>query len=108
MFVETSQAGGRVILAVIGRVTVETSPHLRSVLIEAINSAPPNAVVIDFAGVRYVDTSAIATLLDAATVASKQGVSLAVIGLGGDARVVAEATELDRIFATIGYEVQST
>jgi anti-sigma B factor antagonist len=106
MFVETSPAGGRVIVAVIGRVTVDTSPHLRSVLTEAINSAPPEAVVIDFAAVRYVDTSAVATLLDAATVASKQGVCLAVIGLGGDAKVVAEATELDRIFAAMGYEVQ--
>jgi len=33
-------------------------------------------------------------------------VCLAVIGLGGDAKVVAEATELDRIFAAMGYEVQ--
>jgi anti-anti-sigma regulatory factor len=76
------------------------------VLSEAINSAPPAAVVIDFAAVRYVDTSAIAMLLDAATIASKQGVSLTVIGLGGDARVVAEATDLDRISAAMGYEVQ--
>jgi hypothetical protein len=37
IFVETSQAGGRVIVAVIGRVTVETSPHLRPVLTEAIS-----------------------------------------------------------------------
>jgi hypothetical protein len=35
-------------------------------------------------------------------------VPLGVIGLGGDARFVAEATELDRIFLALGYEVQFT
>jgi hypothetical protein len=31
-----------------------------------------------------------------------------VIGLSGDARFVAEAAELDRIFLALGYEVQFT
>jgi anti-anti-sigma factor len=57
---------------------------------EAIFAAPP--VVIDLAAVRYLDTSAIATLLEAATLASRRGVRLAVIGLGGETRFVAEAT----------------
>jgi anti-anti-sigma regulatory factor len=56
----------------------------------------------------YLDTAAIATLLEAATLASKRGVPLGVIGVGGEARVVAEATELDRIFLALGYEVQFT
>ena len=33
---------------------------------------------------------------------------LGVIGLGGETRFVAEATELDRIFLALGYEVQFT
>jgi anti-anti-sigma regulatory factor len=64
--------------------------------------------VIDFTAARYVDTSAIATLLEAAMLASEQGVPLAVIGLVGEARFVAEARELDRIFLALGYEVQFT
>ena len=75
---------------------------------EAIGAAPPAGVVIDFTAARYLDTSAIATLLEAATLASKRGVPLGVIGLGGEARFVAEATELDRIFLAMGYEVQFT
>ena len=75
---------------------------------EAIGAAPPAGVVIDFTAARYLDTSAIATLLEAATLASKRGVPLGVIGLGGEARFVAEATELDRIFLALGYEVQFT
>ena len=106
--VETRRADAHTIVVVTGRVTVDSSPHLRPVLHEAIGAAPPAGVVIDFTAVRYLDTSAIATLLEAATLASKRGVPLRVTGLSGETRFVAEATELDRIFLAMGYEVQFT
>jgi anti-sigma B factor antagonist len=106
--VDTRWGGGQTIVSVNGRVTVDSSPQLRPVLHEAIGAAPPALVVIDFTAARYLDTSAIATLLEAATLASKRGVALSVTGLGGEARLVAEATELDRIFLAMGYEVQFT
>ena len=73
---------------------------------EAIGAATPAGVVIDFTAARYLDTSAIATLLEAATLASKQSVPLRVIGLRGDARLVAEGAELDHIFLAMGHEVR--
>ena len=106
--VETRTAGAHTIVIVTGRVTVESSPRLRPVLHDAIGAAPPAGVVIDFTAAPYLDTSAIATLLEAATLASTRGVRLGVIGLGGEARFVAEATELDHIFLALGYEVQFT
>ena len=106
--VTTRRAAAHTIVLVTGRVTVDSSPHLRPVLHEAIAAAPPAGVVIDFTAARYLDTSAIATLLEAATLASKRGVSLCVVGLAGETRFVAEATELDRIFLAMGYEVQFT
>jgi anti-sigma B factor antagonist len=108
MSVDVRQAGACTTVVVSGRVTVDSSPHLRPVLHEAIGAAPPAGVVIDFTAARYLDTSAIATLLEAATLASKRGVALGVIGLGGETRLLAEATELDRIFLAMGYEVQFT
>jgi anti-anti-sigma factor len=108
MSVDVRQAGACTTVVVSGRVTVDSSPHLRPVLHEAIGAAPPSGVVIDFTAARYLDISAIATLLEAATLASKRGVTLGVIGLGGETRFVAEATELDRIFLALGYEVQFT
>jgi anti-anti-sigma regulatory factor len=78
------------------------------VLHETIGAAPSAGIVIDFTESPYLDTSAIATLLEAATLASKRGVRLGVIGLSGEARFVAEATELDHIFIALGYEVQFT
>jgi anti-sigma B factor antagonist len=106
--VETRKTGPHTIVVVTGRVTVDSSPHLWSVLRETIGAAPSAGIVIDFTGSSYLDTSAIATLLEAATLASKRAVPLRLIGLRGDARVVAEATELDHIFRALGYEVQFT
>ena len=106
MSVDVRQADACTTVVVSGRVTVDSSPHLRPVLHEAIGAAPPAGVVIDFTAARYLDTSAIATLLEAATLASKLAVPLRLIGLAGDARFVAEATELDHIFLGLGYEVQ--
>ena len=108
MSVDVRQAGACTTVVVSGRVTVDSSPELRPVLHEAIGAAPPAGVVIDFTAARYLDTSAIATLLEAATLASQRGGTLGVIGLGGETRFVAEATELDRIFIALGHEVQFT
>jgi anti-anti-sigma regulatory factor len=49
------------------RVTVDSFPHLRPVLHDAIVAAPTAGVVIDFTMAPYLDTSAIATVLEAAT-----------------------------------------
>jgi anti-anti-sigma regulatory factor len=65
-----------------------------------------SGLTIDFTGTSYLDTSAVATLLEAATLASQRRVALRVIGLRGDARIVAESAELDRILLALGYEVQ--
>jgi anti-sigma B factor antagonist len=104
--VDVRQAGACTTLVVSGRVTVDSSPYLRSVLHETIGAAPSAGIVIDFTGSSYLDTSAIATLLEAAMLASKLAVPLRLIGLAGEARFVAEATELDHIFHGLGYEVQ--
>ena len=106
--VDVRQAGACTTVVVTGRVTVESSPQLRSVLRETIGAAPSAGIVIDFTGSSYLDTSAIATLLEAATLASKLAAPLRLIGLRGDARLVAEATELDHIFLALGHEVQFT
>ena len=102
--VDTRQASGRTIVVVNGRVTVDSSPHLRTALHDAIGAGL--SVTIDVTQASYLDTSAVATLLEAATLASQRRVALRLIGLSGDVRVVAERAELDRIFPALGYEVQ--
>jgi anti-anti-sigma regulatory factor len=65
--IETRKAGAHSVVIVTGRVTVDSFPHLRPVLHDAIVAAPTAGVVIDFTMAPYLDTSAIATVLEAAT-----------------------------------------
>ena len=66
--VETRQGDTDTVVVAIGRVTIDSSPHLRSVLHDAI--AASSVVVIDLTGTSYLDTSAIATYAKQAATAA--------------------------------------
>ena len=104
--VNTRQAGACTIVDVSGRVTIDSSFHLRPVLHGAIDAAPPAGIVIDSTRTSYFDTSAVATLIEAAMLARERGVPLRVVGLSGEPRLLAEITELDRIFRALGSDVE--
>ena len=104
--VNTRQAGDGTIVEISGRVTVESSSQLRPVLHAAVGAAPPAGVVVDLTGTTYLDTSAAATLIEAAMLARDRGVPLRVVGLSGEPRLLAEIIELDRIFRGLGSEVE--
>jgi anti-anti-sigma regulatory factor len=57
-------------------------------------------------GLNYLDTSGVATLLEAAHVAREHGVRLRVVDLGGEPRMLAQIAEIDRIFRAYGSEVE--
>ena len=76
-----------------GSLVVDTSPQLRAFLLQAIERRVGPAIVIDLSRVSYLDTSGIATLLDAARVARAHAVRLRVIGVAGEPKMLAQVTE---------------
>ena len=93
-------------VTVTGRVTVDSSPHLRSVLLQLLRRGAGRVVVIDLFGVSYLDMSGLATLLEALKAAHQCSVMLRVVGMAGQSRMLAEVAELDKIFQTAGSEVE--
>jgi len=93
-------------VAVTGRVTVDSSPHLRSAILDLLRRGSEAALVIDFSAVTYLDMSGIATLLEALKAAREHTVKLRLAGMAGDVRSLAEITQLDKIFRTWGSEVE--
>ena len=93
-------------IAISVRITVDSSPNLRSVLLEVLRKDAVPVVYIDFSGVSYLDISGLATLLEALKAAREHSVKLRVIGISGEARTLAELTQLDTIFRTWGSEVE--
>jgi anti-anti-sigma factor len=106
MTVNTRQAGACTIVDISGRMTIDSSAHLRPVLHGAVGAAPPAGVIIDFTRTTYLDTSAAATLIEVAMLARDRSVPLRVVGLSGEPRLLAEVIELDRIFRALGSEVE--
>jgi len=93
-------------VAVAGRTTVDTSPHLRSVLLGLLEQGTAPVVVIDMSALSYLDMSGIATLLEALKTARERSVKLRLTGMRGQARTLAEIAQLDTIFRSWGSEVE--
>jgi len=99
-------ASNQVTVAVTGRVTVDSSPNLRSALLELLRRGTAPVTVIDLFGVSYLDMSGLATLLEALKAAREHSVKLRVTGISGKARTLAEIAQLDTIFRAWGSEVE--
>jgi len=93
-------------VGVAGRVTVDSSPQLRSVLLGLLRRGTDPAVIIDMSAVSYLDMSGIATLLEALKAARESSVKLRVVGISGEARTLAEIVQLDTVFRSWGSEVE--
>ena len=108
MAIETLRGPSESRISVTGRLVMESSPRFRASLMNAIRTATTAVLVIDLSALSYLDTSGVATLLEAARVASVQGVRLRVIGLTGEPRMLAQIAELDVIFRAYGSDLELT
>jgi anti-sigma B factor antagonist len=93
-------------VTVTGRVSVDSSPHLRTLLLNLLHRVAAPVMVIDLSDVSYVDMSGIATLLEALKAAQERSLTLRVVGIRGQVRMLAETAHLDAIFRSLGSEVE--
>src|SRR6476620_2084962 len=99
-------ADNQITVAVAGRVTVDSSPSLRSALLELLRRSAAPVIVIDLSAVSYLDMSGMATLLETLKTAHERSVRLRLTGMGGPSRTLAEIAQLDAIFRAWGSEVE--
>ena len=79
-----------------GRVNIDTSGDMRRTIAEALRSMPP-ALMLDLSGVSYIDTSGLATLLEASRIARQQGIRLVLHGLHGQPRELLHFSRIDHL-----------
>lgn len=65
-----------------GRITIESSDEMRRKLRTVLRSKPAR-VTVDLSGATFIDTSGVATLLEAVRIARRQGTRLVLAGLQG-------------------------
>lgn len=84
-------------ISVKGRITIDNAEEMRQMLADAVSSQK-GRVVIDVSKVVYMDTSGLATLLEALRNAAQNGRKLVLRGIQEQPRWLFEATELDHVF----------
>jgi anti-sigma B factor antagonist len=80
-----------------GRITIDTADQLRRKLANAL-VAHPALVAVDLSDVPYMDTSGVATLMEAMRTARQQGTRLLLKGIQQQPLYLLKVTNLDRVF----------
>lgn len=89
--------GAATVFIVEGQVDMHTSPALRAHLREALgNSASP--LVVDLTSVAFIDSSGLATLIEALQAVGKYGGKLRLCGLSPEVQKLFELAQLTTIF----------
>jgi len=90
-------------VAIHGRVTIATSGEMRRMLSEALR-AKPAKVSVGLSDVSYIDTSGLATLVEALRIARRQGTRLILGGIHDQPLDLLEITHFNRLFDMGGQE----
>jgi len=97
--ISVDQLGNEVIVRPSGRINVDSSPDLRDCLLAILSTEPlPRAITVDLAGVPYIETSGIATLIEALKIARHRQTIFRLHGLSGSALRLFEVTGLVALF----------
>jgi anti-sigma B factor antagonist len=94
--------GDAVVADVVGEVDLHNSPDLRGRLMRLLDEKPTGRLVLNLAGVPYMDSSAVAVLVETlkkvGKTAGKNKGKLCLIGLQPRVRGILEIARLDTIF----------
>jgi anti-sigma B factor antagonist len=94
----TSRKDGAItVVAASGEVDLYTSPKLREAIVSSVSDRSPS-VVVDLAEVSYMDSSGIATLVEALQLTKKHSGRLVLAGLTPRVREVFELARLQSVF----------
>ncbi len=94
-----------VIFEVAGEIDLGTSPALRQALLGSLNGA--QRVAIGMTGVKYIDSSGIASLLEVLKEGRKAKTRVILFGLTGAVLKVLELTRLTAVFEICETELQA-
>lgn len=96
--ITTERIGAGCLIALKGDVDMNTSPDVRASIGEVFRQGGARALLINLSGVRYMDSSGIATLVEAMQHCMKQSMRLRLVDLSPPVRDVFEMARLSSIF----------
>jgi len=100
--IQVNNVDGNALVCLGGRVTVDSSPELRSQLLLLLNQPNPPTLIIDLSDLSFIDCSGIATLIEALRIARQRHTNLQLRGLRDAPRHLLEVTGLLHLFDANG------
>jgi len=97
---------GNMIIRLKGDVTLQRSPELRGQLAKLLDEKP-DRLVIDLSRVNYMDSSGVATLVEALQRARKTKTPLPLLSMTSRVKSVFEIARLDTIFSIVDSEAEA-
>ena len=97
--ISVDPVGKDLMIRLSGRIDVDSSPDLRDRLRSLLSKeALPQTIIVDLAGVPYLETSGIATLIEALRIARHHQINFRLQGLGGAVLRLFEVTGVLALF----------
>jgi anti-sigma B factor antagonist len=81
-----------------GRIDIDSSPALRAQLLTALQAPRCNVLTLDVSAVTNIDSSGVATLIEALRIARSRNADLRLIGLQGRLLVLFQSTGILSLF----------
>lgn len=97
MAYEVRSEGDAIIVSLMGDVDLDNSPQVRGVLLNSVREK--RAVLVDMSGVSYIDSSGIASLVEAYQSARRGRTPFALVAVSDAAMRVLELARLDQVFS---------
>lgn len=97
MEISKTEEQGASILQLNGEIDLHASPKLRAELHSLVDARTP-ALVADFSGVQYIDSSGLATLVEYVRDSKPYGGKIALFGLQPKVKMVFELVRLNELF----------
>lgn len=105
--IDIEQAAGGAVVRVAGDVDMVSSPELREAVLELLVDKQGTVVVVNLAGVKYIDSSGVASLIEGLKEARRVRRSLRLACLNDGPRHVLELTRLLDLFDVYATEADA-
>lgn len=96
MIGEIREESGKLVAALAGEIDLENAPEVRRILLECTSGG--RDVLVDLSQVSYIDSSGIASLVEALQNANSGGSDLGLVAVSPQAMRVFELARLDKVF----------
>jgi len=97
MAYQVRSEGDTTIVALSGDVDLDNSPHVRNILLESVSGK--RGVLVEMSEVSYIDSSGIASLVEAYQSARRDSTPFALVAVSDSAMRVLELARLDQVFS---------